>query len=161
MRVSWRFWFFILVLIGAAAILIPQIALQSNQPVVINQTAVPPLPRLDPEKVDEGKVLYAQYCAECHGADLKGSPTWKQSLADGSFPPPPHDSSGHTWHHPDELLLDIVKNGGDPVYNSKMPAFGDKLSDEEIISILEFIKSKWGTEEREFQWWITARPDWE
>lgn len=160
MRVSWRFWFFILVLIGAAAILIPQIALQSNQPVVINQTAVPPLPRLDPEKVDEGKVLYAQYCAECHGADLKGSPTWKQPLADGSFPPPPHDSSGHTWHHPDELLLDIVKNGGDPVYNSKMPAFGDKLSDEEIISILEFFKSKWETEEREFQWWITARPDW-
>ena len=134
------------------------LSLTVRQPVVINQTAVPPLPPLDGNKVMQGEALYIQYCAQCHGVDLKGSPTWKEPLADGSFPPPPHDSSGHTWHHPDEQLLDIVANGGDPAYNSKMPAFKDKLTMNEMSAILEFFKSKWGGEEREFQWWITMRP---
>lgn len=130
-----------------------------SQPVVINQTAVPPLPALDSEKVAQGKLLYAQSCANCHGANLEGAPNWKQSLPDGSLPPPPHDSSGHTWHHPDELLISITENGGDPAYNSKMPAFKEQLSRHEITAILEFIKSKWGREEREFQWWITMSPN--
>ena len=134
------------------------ISYTANRPVVINQTAVPPLPRLDREKIRRGERLYQQHCARCHGADLKGSPTWKVSLADGSYPPPPHDDSGHTWHHPDEQLLDIIANGGDPAYNSKMPAFKDKLTKDEIVAILEFFKSKWSRKERDYQWWITVRP---
>ena len=131
----------------------------ANQPVVINQTAVAPLPTLNREKVTQGEVLYAQYCASCHGVDLKGSPMWKELSPDGSLPPPPHDSTGHTWHHTDELLISIIQNGGDPSYNSKMPAFKDKLTEDESLAVLEFIKSKWGREEREFQWWITTRPE--
>ena len=38
---------------------------------------------------------------------------------------------------------------------SQMPAFGDQLIEEEAIAILEFIKSWWGPEEREFQWQVT------
>lgn len=125
-------------------------------PVVINDTAVPPVPTLNPEWVTQGAMVYAQECGTCHGADLEGAPDWKQSLPDGSLPPPPHDSSGHTWHHPDSLLLAIIADGGDPAYNSKMPAFRDKLTEEERRAVLEFIKSKWGEDEREFQWWMTA-----
>ena len=124
--------------------------------VVINQTAVPPLPTLEAARVDRGSDLYAQYCSECHGDSLEGALDWKRPLADGSYPPPPHDDYGHTWHHPDELLQEIVAQGGDPSYNSKMPAFGETLSPDEIASILDFIKSRWGTEARQFQWWITA-----
>jgi hypothetical protein len=40
-----------------------------------------------------------------------------------------------------------------------MPGFKDKLTQDQMVSILEFIKSSWKREEREFQWWITARPD--
>lgn len=129
---------------------------QSGRPVEINGTAVPPLPTLVPARVSQGQALYAQNCAACHGVRLEGAPNWKERDADGAFPPPPHDSSGHTWHHSDGLLLSIVESGGDPAYNSKMPAFGDKLSTEEVVAILEFIKSRWGPDEREFQWWITA-----
>ncbi|MDP1715722.1 MAG: c-type cytochrome [Anaerolineales bacterium] len=154
-RVSWLA---ILVLILGAVFLAYQQAGQETRPVVINQTAVPPLPTLKPEKVSQGEILYAQYCAKCHGANLEGAANWKQSLPDGSLMPPPHDSSGHTWHHADELLIGIIENGGDPVYNSKMPLFKDQLSRDETAAILEFIKSKWGIEEREFQWWITVRP---
>jgi mono/diheme cytochrome c family protein len=125
-------------------------------PVVINDTAVPPVPTLNLEWVEQGAIVYAQECGTCHGAKLEGAPDWKQPLPDGSFPPPPHDSSGHTWHHPDSLLLTIIADGGDPAYNSKMPAFRDKLTEPEKWAVLEFIRSKWGEDEREFQWWMTA-----
>ncbi|MEW6568627.1 MAG: cytochrome c [Chloroflexota bacterium] len=123
---------------------------------MINNTAVPPLPTLDAARVARGGQHYTQNCASCHGASLEGAQDWREPLPDGSFPPPPHDSSGHTWHHPDDLLLRIMAEGGDPAYNSRMPAFGASLSPEEMSSILEFIKSSWGPEEREFQWWITG-----
>lgn len=152
------FWLAILVLILGAAFLAYQLTARANRPVVINQTAVPPLPALNPEKVSQGEILYAQSCAKCHGANLEGAANWKQSLPDGSLPPPPHDNSGHTWHHSDEELISIIENGGDPAYNSKMPPFKDQLNREETAAILEFIKSKWGVEEREYQWWMTARP---
>lgn len=153
------FWLTILVLILGAAFLAYQQTATANQVVIINQTAVPPLPTLSPENVAQGEILYGQYCAKCHGANLEGMPNWKQRLLDGSLPPPPHDSSGHTWHHSDEVLIRITENGGDPADNSKMTAFKDKLSREQIVAILEFIKSKWGREEREYQWWITTRPN--
>ena len=153
------FWIAILVLLLGVASLAYQQTVSTNRPVVINQTAVPPLPALDPEKVDQGESLYAQYCAKCHGGKLEGAANWKQRLPDGSLPPPPHDSSGHTWHHSDEVLISITENGGDPADNSKMIAFKDQLSSEEVVAILEFIKSNWGREEREYQWWITTRPN--
>jgi len=129
------------------------------QLVVINGTSVPPVPSLAPERVARGAELYAANCGACHGPELQGASDWKRSLPDGSLPPPPHDSSGHTWHHPDGLLLDIIANGGnggDPAYYSKMPAFHQELTPDEMRSILEFIKSKWGKDAREFQWWITV-----
>jgi len=124
--------------------------------VVINETAVPPMPTLNMAHVAHGEALYDRYCAKCHGVNLEGAPNWKQPRADGSFPPPPHDGSGHTWHHSDALLLSIVANGGDPAYNSNMPAFQDRLTPEDVAAVLEFLKSKWGKDEREFQWWVTA-----
>ena len=128
----------------------------NRRPVVINNTAVPPVPTLHPDRVMQGKVLYQRFCAECHGTKLEGVADWKIPLPDGSLLPPPHNSTGHTWNHPDSLILEIVTSGGEPAHNSKMPAFKDRLAEDEMESILEFIKSKWGREEREYQWWITA-----
>ncbi len=85
-----------------------------SNPVVINGTSVAPLSTLDPPLLSQGATLYQQYCATCHGANLEGAPDWKKPLADGSLPPPPHDDSGHTWHHPDFLLLQIMAQGGKP-----------------------------------------------
>jgi S-disulfanyl-L-cysteine oxidoreductase SoxD len=73
--------------------------------------------------------------------------------ADGRLPAPPHDASGHTWHHPDELLFRITKFGVAKAanlknYESAMPAYEDRLSDEEIVAVLSWIKSTWPPEIR-------------
>ena len=95
-----------------------------------------------------GQRVYAQYCAACHGAKLEGQPNWRERLPNGRMPAPPHDESGHTWHHPDSVLFEITKRGLVPPYapkgyESDMPAFGEKLTDEEIWAVLAHIKSHW------------------
>lgn len=102
----------------------------------------------DPARVALGKDVYDRHCASCHGANLEGQPDWQRRLPNGRMPAPPHDDSGHTWHHPERVLFGIVKHGvvppyGPPGYQSDMPAFKDTLSDEEIRAVLAFIASRW------------------
>ena len=153
-----RIWYLLPILFGiilAGAFLLWR-NVPTGEPITINGITVPPLPTLNPELVSQGEPLYAQYCASCHGENLEGVPDWKIVQPDGKLLSPPHDSSGHTWHHPDEILLSVIAEEGDPSY-SDMPGFRDVLTEEEMNAVLTFIKSSWGQEEREFQWWITAR----
>jgi mono/diheme cytochrome c family protein len=99
-------------------------------------------------RIARGERIYAQHCAACHGAKLEGQPEWRKRLPDGRLPAPPHDESGHTWHHPDRVLFAISKNGlvppyAPPAYESDMPAFAGRLADDEIWAVLAFIKSRW------------------
>ena len=102
----------------------------------------------DPALVAEGRELYAAHCASCHGADVRGKPNWQTPGADGLLPAPPHDATGHTWHHDDRLLFDLTRNGtaaviGNPNYRSAMPIFSKTLTDPQIVAVLSFIKSTW------------------
>jgi mono/diheme cytochrome c family protein len=101
----------------------------------------------DPELVALGERLHADHCASCHGVELEGQPDWQQPLPEGGYPAPPHDETGHTWHHGDQLLFDYTKHGGSAVvsgsFTSNMPGFGDQLTDDEIWAVLAFIKSHW------------------
>lgn len=120
------------------------------------ESTAPPPPDLDAAAIATGEELYRQNCASCHGVDLAGNPDWKTPNADGSYPPPPHDSSGHTWHHGDQFLVDLIRDGLDlPI--SRMPSFGDQLTDDQLTAILEYLKSNWGPDERAFQWEISQR----
>ncbi|MEX0864196.1 MAG: cytochrome c [Acidimicrobiia bacterium] len=109
-----------------------------------------------PDRVAVGAELYQQNCASCHRPDLSGDPDWKTPNVDGSYPPPPHDSSGHTWHHPDRVLIEIIRDGSD-FPQSRMPAFGDRLTEDEIEAILEFFKDNWGPDERAYQQQVTEQ----
>ena len=98
-----------------------------------------------------GGKLYLQHCAACHGARLEGQPAWQKRLPNGRMPAPPHDDSGHTWHHPDEVLFGITKQGlappyAPPGYESDMPGFAGKLSDAQIRAVLAHIRSRWSAE---------------
>lgn len=102
----------------------------------------------------EGRALYAANCASCHGVDLEGQPDWMERLPDGKLPAPPHDETGHTWHHSDRQLFTITKFGLGalaPGYDSDMPAFEDQLSDAQIVAVLDYIKTTWPERARRYQ----------
>lgn len=108
----------------------------------------------DPHVLRTGARIYAQNCAACHGPEGEGQPNWRDRGPDGLLPAPPHDPSGHTWHHPDEQLFAITKHGlakliGQPDYHTAMPAYDGVLSDDEIIAVLSWIKARWPAEIRQ------------
>ncbi|RKF12474.1 cytochrome c [Roseovarius spongiae] len=106
-----------------------------------------------------GEALYAESCASCHGAELEGQPDWRRRLDNGRMPAPPHDETGHTWHHSDRNLFIVTKGGVGaivPGYESDMPAFEDILTDDEIADVLSYIKSTWPDRQREFQAEVSA-----
>lgn len=109
----------------------------------------------DARLVALGQAVYAESCASCHGAELEGEPDWRVRRPDGRLPAPPHDETGHTWHHPDMQLFEITRYGVEHFapagYQSDMPAFEGLLTDEEIWAVLAFIKSRWPERERAFQ----------
>ncbi len=95
-----------------------------------------------------GAEVYQQNCAACHGANLEGEEDWQGRDENGRLRAPPHDATGHTWHHGGALLFRLTKYGpadviGDPSYQTNMPAYADVLSDAEIIAVLSYIKSTW------------------
>jgi mono/diheme cytochrome c family protein len=105
------------------------------------------LPYDVPEAVAAGEAIYGEYCASCHAADLSGEPNWRTPKDTGRLPAPPHDETGHTWHHPDIQLFMLTKYGTAAVvgngYESDMPGFEGQLSDQQILEVLAYIKSTW------------------
>ena len=108
--------------------------------------------------LEAGQTLYVENCASCRGVDLEGQEDWRSPGDDGVLPAPPHDETGHTWHHPDSLLFNYTKLGGKELlaaqgieFNSGMPAFADTLSDLEILNVIAYIKSTWPERQRKIQ----------
>lgn len=113
-------------------------------------------------KIEQGKTLYNNHCASCHGKNLEGQPNWKVRNEQGRLPAPPHDETGHTWHHADQLLFELTKFGMVPPnipegYESDMPAYKDTLTDEQIWAVLSYIKSRWPEETKKMQRETTTR----
>ena len=114
---------------------------------------------LDGRDLVAGRSLYDENCAACHGADLEGQPDWRTPDENGVLPAPPHDATGHTWHHDNALLFDYTKLGGKAAlaargvedFNSGMPAFGEVISDDAIWDILAYIQSTWPTRQKTVQ----------
>jgi cytochrome c oxidase cbb3-type subunit 3 len=77
----------------------------------------------------DGAALYKQKCAMCHGAEAKGYPAIKTpNLTDP------------TWQNKakDNDIAEVVKHGKK---GTAMPAFGDKLKDDEIKALVGYIRS--------------------
>ncbi len=137
--------FYVLAGIGIAAVVAAAV-------VALTPDAPPPGEALlrpdDAATVAAGRRIYEAQCGNCHGDRLQGQPDWQRRRADGRLPAPPHDESGHTWHHPDSVLFALTKLGparviDDPAYQTDMPGYGDTLDDDAIVAVLSYIKSTW------------------
>ncbi|MBI2176724.1 MAG: cytochrome c [Candidatus Tectomicrobia bacterium] len=106
--------------------------------------------------LERGATLYAANCQACHGGATGGA------MMDT---PPVHNANGHTWHHPDCQLADVVLNGVDEKSGMirmmremmsalgapQMPAFRDTLSEEDVAAILTYIQTWWTEDQRAWQ----------
>ena len=93
-----------------------------------------------------GKIVYENNCVSCHQVNLAGAENWKGLDEDGHRKAPPLNGTGHTWHHDDATLHNIIKYGLAKLvknYKGKMLGFEDNLKDEDIDSVLSYIKSFW------------------
>lgn len=114
----------------------------------LGEDPAPPVPlELDDERypvdrpvgdaLERAQRLYNQHCAECHGQNGEGEQP--DPMAAGKAPP--HNNTGHTWHHPDQQNFATVWQGG-----VKMPAFHEKLTPDEILLVLGYLKTWWDEE---------------
>jgi mono/diheme cytochrome c family protein len=90
-----------------------------------------------PAGASRGERLYYAYCAECHGRDGRGS--WRAALfllRPGNLADPTRMST-----HTDQYLFDIVKHGGSPVGRPGMPAFGYHMPDEDIRTLVAYLRT--------------------
>ena len=115
----------------------------SDQPHVLFTTPAPT--DVEPEELDlmaEGRRVYTRLCQSCHQQDGAG--------VQGAFPP----LGGSDWvvgipERPVYIVLqgfqgEIVREG--VTYNAAMPGFGRLLSDEEVASVVTYIRNSFGNE---------------
>jgi mono/diheme cytochrome c family protein len=104
--------------------------------------------------IARGKIAYENNCVSCHMINLAGAENWKGLDEDGHRKAPPLNGTGHTWHHDDKTLHNIIKYGLAKLvdgYEGKMMGFEENLSDKDIDSVLAYIKSYWSKEKYEHQ----------
>jgi len=92
-----------------------------------------PLPTT-PESIAEGKEAFSHYCFACHGLDGQNTGI---PFADRMAPPVPSLASAEVQGYTDGQLKSVIDDG---VWPSGMPASKSILSDEEIWSIVIFLR---------------------
>jgi len=105
-----------------------------------------PITRDSELMIARGKIIYQNNCISCHQVNLVGVENWKELDEDGHRKSPPLNGTGHTWHHDDATLHNIIKYGLVKLvknYQGKMLGYEDKLKDKDINSVLAYIKSFW------------------
>lgn len=139
------------------------VACQSTNQLDLSDTVNPEaVPTVDPanEQLYLAQQNYNKWCAHCHGwvGDGQPQPTIKNAEKRGYHTVPRHDSQGHTWQHPDQVLFETVKYGVlAPTNLYPMSPFGEQLTDDEIFGIIEYIKQWWSDDQRQHQANLTTQ----
>ena len=107
-----------------AAVIITVIAEIATQRANAQQTADTDQAKIDQDKVDHGKAIYAERCSHCHGPGMLNPGTITPDLR--RFP------------NDRDRFVSTVKLGK----NNKMPPWGDLLGDKEIASLWAYISSQ-------------------
>lgn len=87
----------------------------------------------DAESIAVGEELYQANCVPCHGPTGAGDGPSAVSLN----PPPANFGAGHTQTHPDGDLYYWIQTG---IQGTAMPAFEDKISDDETWHLVNYVR---------------------
>ncbi|MFO8030770.1 MAG: cytochrome c [Cyclonatronaceae bacterium] len=120
----------------------------SDQPhVLYTEPASSDVEEAELDLMASGRRVYTRVCQSCHQQDGAGVP--------GAFPP----LGGSDWvvgvpERPVNIVLhgfqgEIVRDG--ETYNAVMPGFGRLLSDDEVASVVTYIRNSFGNEAPEVQ----------
>jgi cbb3-type cytochrome c oxidase subunit III len=119
-------------LIVASAVWLPTAAVtaQGNPAAAAIKNPVP----ASADSLDAGKRLYQRHCASCHGANAEGG-------SGNDLIPAAPDLTDKEWKHggSDGEIFSVIKNGIPPELN--MIPFGDQLKNQEIWSVVNYIRS--------------------
>ena len=85
------------------------------------------------DSLEIGQRLYTENCQSCHGVAGRGDGPQAAGLN-----PPPLDLVVHVPLHPDGALFGFIQNG---IPGTAMPAWGNKLTNEEIWHIVNYIRT--------------------
>jgi cytochrome c oxidase cbb3-type subunit 3 len=88
---------------------------------------------------EQGKKLYGQFCASCHGQSGKGD-----GAAAAALNPKPRDHTNKDYMSKmsDAEMLSVIKNGGASIGKSPlMPPWGASLKDDQIQDIIAYIRT--------------------
>jgi len=123
-------------------LLLMLIGCDQNPHVSSSSTGINAERQYDAAALAAGKEIFVAHCAECHGQNAEGHAQWRKVGPDGKYPPPPLNGSGHAWHHSRSVLRNVIKNGSPPAQGN-MPAWGGKLSDQQIEQVIDYFQSLW------------------
>lgn len=113
----------------------------------------------DPALLD-GQYNYNFYCGHCHGYNGEGqlASTIPRAREMGLHLVPPQDSTGHTWEHPDQLLIRVIQDGiPNPLMQFPMQGFKVVLTEQQIRNVLAYIRLWWTEPQRAHQRAVTRR----
>ena len=148
---------YILMLLGA--MIVGLFAFFREDATIADDKKTEPRTSMNTVNLKDGHNVFLNNCAACHGVEANGGlPEQPMGgmTAEGGFVPPALNGTGHSWHHPDKLLLKIIKNGSfEPT--SPMRGFKDKLSNDDIHNVLAYIKSLWPKQIRKKHAIMSAR----
>ncbi len=89
---------------------------------------------------EAGGTIYLGYCVSCHGVDGKGRDAFIPPLAGNPV----------VLNHDPSSLINLVLNGAEPLVvkgapdSYRMPQYRVQLTDDQIASVLSFVRNGWG-----------------
>jgi mono/diheme cytochrome c family protein len=130
-----------LILLALSSVVFALIAIGCTETATSTNTATPRTASASPSpaasasvSADEfahAKAIYAKNCEGCHGPTAEGG----LAKVDNKQIKVPSLKSDHAIKHPDEKLTKMITNG-----EEEMPAFKDKLSQDEINQMVRYIR---------------------
>lgn len=95
-------------------------------------------PEFETASVDRGKVIYKEYCSQCHGATGKGD----GPAASGLSPKPAVHANMAFDKLPAEYLYNVIYHGGRSVGKSpNMPYWGLTIGQQGVADVMAYLKA--------------------